>query len=34
MENSNKVKLLTLFVDFIDSIEVIYVSQQNGCFYH
>ena len=34
MENSNKAKLLTLFVDVIDSIEVVYVSQQNSCFYH
>lgn len=34
MENGNKAELLTLFVDIIDSTEVIYVSQQNSCFDH
>lgn len=34
MEDSNKAKLLTLFVDFIDSVEIIHVSQQNSCFDH
>lgn len=34
MEYSNNAKLLTLFVDFIDGVEIIHVSQQNSCFYH
>lgn len=34
MENGKEAELLTLFVDVIDSTEVIYVGQQNGCFDH